>query len=295
MAKFGFGKGLGKMLQDAVQTTKDAVENIDLSGVQDKLHETSDAVKGVVENVDLSEVRGKLQETGDAVMESVKKVGSPVMGEPDGAGELQQVGDIPEVEDAAAQSVASESSQEVTIATRDAIKIIYYLMAVDGTIHHDEEEKFDDIGSELDPSFADNREQIIAECHAQLGKVIEQEEYYDVLREGVEDVLSSTRPTDDAFITPRLLLWDLLTVAYSDEECDETELRLIRYIVRKTGVDQAVFLEMQSSILTVRDIERELAWIKSTDRPYIVIEAMVNELVDRRNVVFESVKDLVFL
>ena len=54
-------------------------------------------------------------------------------------------------------------------------------------------------------------------------------------------------------------------------------------------------MEMESSILTLMDIEKELAWIKTTNKPYLTIEAMVNELADRKSVIFESVKDLIAL
>lgn len=181
------------------------------------------------------------------------------------------------------------------ISTWNAIKIIYYMMAADGEIFHSEEEKFDSIGKELDPNFKDNREQIIKECQQQLDKVIDPEDYYDTLQEGVEDALVHSRQTADTFITPKLLVWDLLTIAYSDESYDENERKLIKYIVRKTNIDKAVFLEMESSIMTLMDIEKELAWIKTTDKPYLVIEAMVNELADRKSVIFDSVKDLISL
>ena len=181
------------------------------------------------------------------------------------------------------------------ISTRCALKIVYYLMAADGEIFHSEEEKFDSIGKELDPDFAKNKEQIVKECQAQLDKVMEPDDFYDVLQDGVEDALLASRQTADSFITPKLLVWNLLTIAYSDEHYDETERKLIKYIVRKTNIDKAVFLEMESSILTLMDIEKELTWIKTTNRPYLVIEGMVNELADRKNVIFESVKDLISL
>ena len=181
------------------------------------------------------------------------------------------------------------------ISTRNAIKIFYYLMAADGQIYHNEEEKFDLIAKELDPNFVSNKEKIVLECKAQLDKVIDPEDYYSVLQEGIEDALLSSRTTADTFITPKLLLWDLLTLAYSDEQYDEPERKLIKYIMRKTNVDKAVFLEMESSILTLIDIENELTWIKTTNKPYLTIEAMVNELADRKNAIFESVKDLIAL
>lgn len=43
------------------------------------------------------------------------------------------------------------------------------------------------------------------------------------------------------------------------------------------------------------DIERELTWIKTTNRPYLTIESMVNELSDRKNVISESILDLIAL
>ena len=196
-------------------------------------------------------------------------------------------------------STTTDTDEDVltitAISTRNAIKVIYYLMAVDGEIFHSEEEKFDSIGKELDPQFAEHKEQIIKECQSQLDKVIDPEDFYDTLQDGVEYALMHSKATADTFITPKLLVWDLLTVAYSDESYDEAERRLLKYIVRKTGIDKAVFLEMESSILTMMDIEKELAWIKTTNKPYLTIEAMVNELADRKNVIFESIKDLISL
>lgn len=186
--------------------------------------------------------------------------------------------------------------QEITrISIRSAIKIIYFLMAVDGEIYHGEEEKFDAIGVELDPDFATSKEQLIKECKTALDKVIDPEDYYDALQDGVEEAIVSSQESVGAFISAKHLVWNLLSVAYSDEKYDGTERRLLKYIVRKLNIDKAVFLEMESSMLTLIDIERELTWIKTTNRPYLTIEAMVNELADRKNVIFESVLDLIAL
>ena len=67
------------------------------------------------------------------------------------------------------------------------------------------------------------------------------------------------------------------------------------FLKENTGVDKAVFLEMESSMLTILDIEKEIAWIKTTDQPYLTIEARINELTKRKAVIFESVKDLITL
>ena len=61
------------------------------------------------------------------------------------------------------------------------------------------------------------------------------------------------------------------------------------------GIEKAEFLELESSILTLLSIEKEIAWIKTTDRPYLTIEGMLNELADRKNVILDSVKELIML
>ena len=238
-------------------------------GLKEKLQGAVDSAKAATKDVKMPDVKAVVSDVKD----SFKKKEKDVSGGKDG----------------------TEVLEIKTISTRCALKIIYYLMAADGEIFHSEEEKFDAIVKELDADFAKNKEQIVKECQTQLDKVIEPEDYYDVLQDGVEDALLASRPSADSVITPKLLVWNLLTIAYSDENYDEMERKLIKYIVRKANIDKAVFLEMESSILTLMDIEKELTWIKTTTRPYLVIEGMVNELADRKNVIFESVKDLISL
>jgi len=182
-----------------------------------------------------------------------------------------------------------------SLSTKSAIKIIYYLMAVDGEVYHSEEEKFDSICVELDPDFAENREQIIRECREQMEKVIDPDDYYDVVQDGVEDALISSLMTENTVLTPKLFVWNLLSVAYSDDNYNDTERKLIKYLVRKLDIDKAEYLEMESSFLTLIDLDRGLNWIKTTSRPYLTMETMVNEIEKRKSVIFESVKVLISL
>ena len=187
------------------------------------------------------------------------------------------------------------SQEGAGIPIRSAEKIIYFLMAADGTVYHGEEEKFDAVGVELDPDFLDIKEQIIKECQESLDKAIDPEDYYEALQEGVEEALSTQQNEGDILISPRQLVWDLLSVAYSDERYSDAERRLVKYVVRKCDIEKAVFLEMESSMQTLIDMERELSWIKTTNRPYLAIEAVVNELSDRKAVILESIVNLIKL
>ena len=181
------------------------------------------------------------------------------------------------------------------LSTASALQIIYYLIAADEEILQSEEEEFELIGKELDPDFCNHRETIIEACRNQMDKVIDPEDYLDVLQEGIGAAIRESCATENSFITPNLLLWDLLTIAYSDGGYDEKERKLLKYVARNLNVDKAVFLELENSIQTMFAIEHELAWVKTTDRPYLTIESVVNELVNRKNVIFESVQDLIRL
>lgn len=181
------------------------------------------------------------------------------------------------------------------LSTKSAIQIIYYLISADGEISEAEEKRFEEICNELDTEFEKHKDELIASCKKELEKVIDEGDYADVLQDAAEKAILESKPTRDAFITPKLLLWDLLSIAYSDDLYHESERKLLKYLVRKMDIDKAVFLELESSMLTIMDIEKEIDWIKTTNRPYLTIEGMVNELMDRRNVVFESIKDLIML
>ena len=259
MAPFDFGKGLKDLVQNTVDTVKNAAKDIKIPDIKD--------IKLPDIKAELPDLKAKAAE----VVESLKKK---------------------DTEQAPEKSEALDFS---VLSTRCALKIIYYLMAADGSVSKTEEDKFDEIARDMDPEFRKVREQLVSECQAQLDKVMDPEDFYDVVQDGIEDALISSRPGSDSFVTPKLLVWDLLTVAHSDDAYDETERKLIKYIIRKTNIDKAVFLEMESSIQTLKDIEREKAWIKTTDRPYLTIEAMLNELTDRESVIFESVKNLISL
>ncbi len=263
-------------LENATKSVEQAAKSIDLSQITGKVGDAAksvgDAIQGIIPN------QGKENIPAPADSEEPEAVEGPANEEPKAV--------VPEV---------VKPPEMKAISTHSALKIFYYMMSADGMILHNEEEKFDSIGNELDPNYAEHKDAIIAECKAHLGTVIDPEEYYDVVQDGVGEAIATSVPTDDSFITPKLLAWDALSLAYSDENYDETERKLLKYIVRKTNIDRAVFLEMESSMHTLMDIEREIAWVKTTNQPYLTIEGVLNELAERKTVIMDSVRDLITL
>lgn len=55
------------------------------------------------------------------------------------------------------------------------------------------------------------------------------------MQDGVEDAILSSNVAADTFITPKLLVWDLLTIAYSDESYDEREQKATQIYRAEAG------------------------------------------------------------
>ena len=179
------------------------------------------------------------------------------------------------------------------IPTRCAIKIIYFLMAADGEIFHSEEEKFDSIGRELSLDYDRFRAQLTRECKTWLRGENDPEDYFDALRDGINAALRAETDPEDSSISPKLLMWDLLAISYSDGQYNKEEQRLLKYIIRKLDFDRSVFLEMETSIQTLLSLDEEIRWVQTTDRPYMTIKAIEKELSKRKNTVYNSIIDLI--
>ena len=176
---------------------------------------------------------------------------------------------------------------------RAALKIFGYLMAADGAATADEQECFRAIGTELDPDgFCEDQEQIVEEVDSQLHSGMEEEDAYELLLEGIDRELAVPAEGEDG-IGVRLLVWDLLTIAFSNAEYASAERKLIKHIVRVTGMEHSVFFEMEHSMKTIAAIEKEMNWIEQSTRPYAQVRPIVDELQNRRAATMEGVRQLI--
>jgi len=266
-----------------------------------KLQETANTVKNTVKDVKIPEMKKPDIKVPDQIKNVFKKndstedqVVSTELSEEEKK-ELQEAEEKAAAEKKEAELSQSEIQTVKVVSPLNAVKVFYYLMAADGDVKSTEEEKFTLVGNELDPEFEEHKDYIIKSCKEQLDKVIDKDDYYDVIQDGVEEALLAQQVFDKGYVPAKLLVWNLLTIAYSDESYDDVERKLMKYIVRKVDIPKDVFLEMENTYLAVKDIEKEMDWIKGTDRPYRVIETTVKELERREQAILESVKALIYL
>ena len=176
---------------------------------------------------------------------------------------------------------------------RAALKIFRYLMVADGAATENEQECFQAIGAELDPDgFHEYREQIVEEVECQLHSGMEEEDAYELLLEGIDRELAVPAEVD-VWISMRLLVWDLLTIAFSNADYASAERKLIKHVVRVSGMEHSVFFEMEHSMKTIATIEKEMDWLKQSTCPYAQIRPIVDELAKRRAAAMEGVQQLI--
>lgn len=101
-----------------------------------------------------------------------------------------------------------------------------------------------------------------------------------------------------------LVLWNLLSIAVSDKEYAPEEQKLIRYMVRKMGIDKDIYLEMENAMKSIQAIEHTITLLSNQDKGFVIkvnhleiysseIGKIVREFTERRDVIFSSMKEMI--
>ena len=182
----------------------------------------------------------------------------------------------------------------IRIDKKNVIRAFYYLMAVDGEVDGEELTKFDEISKEIDGvDFENYKDTLIEECTAQIAAAITDDEVFDVIQENLDTALINGAGEVSNGIPVRLLVWNMLAIAFANDDYSELEHKLILHVVRTCKMDRSVFLEMEILIKTAASVNKELAWIQTTNKTYTEIRPIVEELEKRQRIIVESARDLI--
>lgn len=278
------------------------MQKIDFKKISDKLSQAAEDVKKSVEEIDFTEAKAfgenavkqakqfsektadKIKEFGENTLEQAKKIG---------ANTAEQVKGAVHKKEKAPITIKISELPGVTIW--NSIKIYSYLMIADGEISEKEKEKLTDIGRDLIEEFDKHKNALIKECQGNLEKVENPEDYGATIEDAIEDILLDYSNIRMPEVSPKQLIWNMLAIAISDKKYEESEKKLLRFISRKFNIDKAILFEMESSMFTALDIEKEIEWLKTTDKPYVEIETMINNLKAREEAIAEGVYCLIAL
>ena len=180
------------------------------------------------------------------------------------------------------------------IKKKSAVMTFYYLIAVDKNVTEEEIDTFESVAKEIDPDFYSlYRNTINEEYRSQIEKLIDEEDFFDVILEGVDKALLQELSEGEQGVTPRHLLWNLLVVAFCDGEYSNEERRLIKHVSRMTEIEKDVFLEMEELMKANVALDKEIQTLNDSDKPYKEIRPLVEELEERKQVIINSALALI--
>ena len=278
-----------KKLKDTVEKSADSIKK-SVSDAAEKMPESA-------KNINISESMKDMAGKGQSMMDILKAKGDELVS--------SRKGKADETKAAIKDALRDKKGGEAVFSVRDALRIMYCMILIDGNVSEEEEEKFCEIGLACDQDFDSCKKQLIDECNGVVQSEsaqgidfvsivsVDSEEYYDQIHDYVGDLIKEENFYQTEGVRAKWLIWNLLAIAYSEGDYSTNERRLMRYIAKKSGVDNTVLLEMEHTFSTLIAIEKEEEWLKSSDRPYKVIEERVVELSNRKNAIMQGINALI--
>ena len=261
-------KNIQKSADDLKKTVSDVADNL------------PDNVK----NINVGDSVKDAAHMGQSTLGSLVSKSSAVLGD--------KLDRTKKTEEAVRSALEMETGGERTLSVKDALKLIYCLMAVDGSISPEEEETFREIGTNLDPDFQQWKDELIADLSMKEAVLSDGDEYFDFIHDYMAEILYKAEDTGEG-IGAKTLIWDLLVMAFSEGDYSANERRLVRFAAKALSIDPAIPLEMEQTLRTITALDKEEEWLKSMNRPYSVIEEQVNELKERRETIMTGVHALI--
>ena len=263
-------KNIQKSADDLKKTVSDAAENL------------PDSVK----NINVGDSAKDAANKGKSALGSLVSKGGAALGD-----KLDRT----KKTDAAVKTALEKGTNaagERIVSVKDSLKLIYCLMAADGSISPEEEEKFQEIGNSLDPDFEQWKDELTADLSMKEAVLPDEDEYFDFIHDYAAEILYKAEDTGEG-IGAKTLIWDLLVMAFSEGDYSANERRLVRFAAKALSIDPAIPLEMEQTLRTITALDKEEEWLKSMNRPYSVIEEQVNELKERRETIITGVHALI--
>lgn len=194
----------------------------------------------------------------------------------------------------------------------EAVKIAYYLMAVDGKISECEENYL----SEIAEGFGINEpalfEDVIIRTNALLNYTSDSNLVYKLIKNEVDKIIEKTYNQNSQkksleienefieewlskeYITPNIIIWNLMTMAIKDLDYSENEKMLINFVAKKFNIDRSILVEMDNAIRALYSIQNELEWINKNIENQSESSKLIDELINRRKIIENSIKLFIY-
>ena len=251
---------------------------------------------------DMKKIRESLSKSAGGIKKSFSAAAEKL---PDAAKSINLTDSMKDMAEKSQTMVdALQKRSEALFSVRDALRIMYCLMLIDGTVIAEEESKFSEIGKAYDPDFDIYKKQLIDECvsvaQTETAQGVEfvsiesedSEEYYEQLHNYVGNLIQKENFYRTEGIRAKELIWNLLAIAYSEDEYSETEKQLIRFVAEQSGVHHSTLLEMEHELTSLIEIDKEEEALKSGS-PSTEAEEKLTLLAERKNTIMKGIDALI--
>ena len=178
------------------------------------------------------------------------------------------------------------------ISIKSALKAYYFLLAIDGNIDDQEILCFRDICSETDNSADGYLKELISECD-ELIRNASGSEFEEIIQEAFDEAVREEAIEPQKVVPSRLLIWNMLVLAYANNEYSSSERKMIGHAARILMVEKNVFLEMEQMARTASTLSKERTGYEQSERPYRVIRPIVDKLDNRIGTILHAAKCLI--
>ena len=266
----------------------------DLKNIKKNIQKSADDLKKTVSDVaETLPDTVKNMNVGDSAKDAAHK-GKSTLGNlisMGGAALADQLDYVTKTDAAVKSALETDKAGERIVSVKDALKLIYCLMAADGSISPEEEEKFQEIGTSLDPDFEQWKDELIEDLSMKEAVLTDEDEYFDFIHDYAAEIIYKAEDTGEGIGT-KTLIWDLLVMAFSEGDYSTNERRLIRFAAKALDVNPTVLLEMEQTLRTITALNKEEEWLKSVNRPYSVVAEQMNEVKERRETILTGLHAL---
>ena len=178
---------------------------------------------------------------------------------------------------------------EKPVKIQTALEIIYYLMAVDGEMSEPEVALFNDIGVQLDKTFARRKAILMSRWSESTDAT--PEELISRAETAVEGSNASIGhyESNPQWMPGRVLIWNMVSIAQCDGKYDSIERDMVKRVAALLEVEMASVLEMEVAARALYDIENALECLSGRHNSN---EEMSKQLKKRKLVIKTSVKQL---
>lgn len=274
---------------DFMKNAGEAIQNFDADQAKEDIANGAKSLAGSARKA-ADQIAENMPKSMDDI--DVKKTASDLAGKTKEAVARWQK-DTQDSREQVKEALKKDEERRCRLTREDAVRILYCVMACDGTVDDQEKQKLLSIGEDLIHDFSEKEETIMRDV-ADVTEESSGDDYFYDLRDRVNDCLKhSEENRKDADVDGKLLLWNMLAVAESDGTYSQEEKKLIHYTAKKMNFEDSVVDEMELSAKTIETIEQEENWLKDQDLKYSEVEPQIEMLEKRKKAVMDGIAALI--